>query len=132
MSAIPGIQQYRHTELITLFDLSITAETIDETSFSPEVDLPCVGATGAIMFTKTLSSIGNFHLKKPIDIQIELKGDEWLIFYDDLRLWGEGKSYYEALRAFEDYFLYDYKTYKKAKKLHPSAKKELDKYNQYV
>jgi hypothetical protein len=77
-----------------------------------------------------IQKLGGHNLTRPLELRISYRADHVFVDNEELNLWGEGSSLEEAEKSFEDFFLHDFKIYKKtpAKKMDFSAREKLKAY----
>lgn len=61
---------------------------------------------------KVLRKIEDYSLEIPIILSVSYQEDSVFVEDEYLNLWGEGDSIEEAIKSFEDFFLYDFESYK--------------------
>lgn len=61
---------------------------------------------------KIIRKVDNNELEIPLMLTVSYRRNSVFIENEYLNLWGEGDSVEEAIKSFEDFFLYDFESYK--------------------
>lgn len=79
---------------------------------------------------RIINKIGKYNLAWPIILTITYENDLIFIESETPNLWGEGESIEDAIRSYENFFLYDFESYKNTpkEKLDYFAQQELNLY----
>jgi len=82
----------------------------------------------------SIDRIENRILNNSIFLTVRNEDNIFIVENEELNLWGDGDTLDEAIVNFEKFFIYDYKTYQKAKptKLDDCAKELFAKYKKYL
>lgn len=74
--------------------------------------------------------IGKYNLARYLILTVVYEAGLVFVENQEFNIWGEGKTLYEALKSFEDFFLYDFESYKNTpiEKMDFLARQELKLY----
>jgi len=84
--------------------------------------------------TCIITNIGKYKLNRYLLLEVDCEDGMFFVENREFNLWGEGDSLDQAINSFNDFFLYDLKSYLNTpeNKMDYFARQELKKYNSII